>query len=84
MESGDGREITWDVENRPVSITKDQITTYFTYDGDGNRVKRTVGGVATLYVNKYYEKTGAEVTTSYYMGNKLIAVKNGTIDTGVC
>jgi YD repeat-containing protein len=70
MESGDGREITWDAENRPASITKDQITTYFTYDGDGNRVKQTVGDVTTIYVNKYYEKTGDNVTTSYYPGQQ--------------
>ena len=29
MLTGDGREITWDAENRPVSITKDGVTTTF-------------------------------------------------------
>jgi RHS repeat-associated protein len=77
MLSGDNRTITWDVENRPVSITKAGVTTTFAYDGDGNRVKQTVGGVTTTYVNKYYEKTGTEVTTNYYLGGKLIAVKKG-------
>jgi RHS repeat-associated protein len=43
-------------------------------------VKKTEGGVTTIYVNKYYEKniTAAEVTTSYYLGGKLAAQRKGT------
>jgi YD repeat-containing protein len=44
MLTGAGRTITWDVENRPVSIVKDGVTTSFVYDGDGKRIKQTVGG----------------------------------------
>jgi RHS repeat-associated protein len=76
--TSDDRTILWDVENRPKSITKDGVTTTFVYDGDGNRVKKTVGGVATVYVNKYFEKTGSDNTTNYYLGGKLIAVRTGT------
>jgi YD repeat-containing protein len=79
MLTGDGRTITWDVENRPVTVIKAGVTTTFVYDGDGNRVKQTVGGVVTTYVNKYYEKTGAVVTTNYYFGGKLIAVRKNAI-----
>jgi RHS repeat-associated protein len=78
MTGGDNRTITWDVENRPVSITKAGVTTTFIYDGDGSRVKQTVGGVVTTYVNKYFEKTGADNTSNYYLGGKLIAVKKIT------
>jgi RHS repeat-associated protein len=74
---GGGREIVWDAENRPTSIVKDNVTTTFEYDGDGKRVKQTVGGTTTIYVNQYYEKTGAENTTSYYLGGKLIAIRKG-------
>jgi RHS repeat-associated protein len=38
-----------------------------------------VGSVITTYVNKYYEKTGAVVTTNYYFGGKLIAVRKNAI-----
>lgn len=75
-----GTARTWDAENRLASITKDGVTTDFVYDGDGNRVKRIIRGspdVTTLYVNGYYEKTGDVVTTSYYLGGKLIAQKEG-------
>ena len=79
MVSGDGRTITWDLENRPLSVTKDSVTTTYVYDGDGQRVKKTVGEETTVYINQYYEKTGTEVTTHYYLGGKLIAVKKDTV-----
>jgi RHS repeat-associated protein len=72
-----GTARTWDVENRLTSITKDSITTNYVYDGYGSRVKKTVGGVATIYVNPYYEKTGNTETTYYYLGGKLVAQRQG-------
>jgi YD repeat-containing protein len=68
--------LTWDVENRPTAIG----TESYVYDGDGNRISKTVGGVKTLNVNKYYEKnTGTgTVTTSYYLGDKLVVTREGT------
>jgi hypothetical protein len=32
-------------------------------------LKKTEGGQTTVYVNRYYEKTGAEITTSYYLAS---------------
>jgi hypothetical protein len=59
------------------------------YDGDGKRVKQAVtGGNTTIYVNTYYEKlvpygdtgnvTTSNVTTYYFLGNKLVAKRTGT------
>ena len=76
-----GTNRMWDVENHLTSITKGGVTTNFVYDGDGNRIKQVVTGspnVVTLYINKYYEKTDTEVTTSYYLGGQLIAQRKGT------
>ncbi len=70
------QEIEWDAENRPVKITTNGTVTEFVYDGDGNRVRKTVsGGDDILYMNRYYEKnlTSGNITTSYYLGNRLIA-----------
>ncbi|MFC1964914.1 hypothetical protein ACFLWG_02795 [Chloroflexota bacterium] len=54
---GGNQTITWDVENRTISITSVTVNTTFVYDGDGNRVKKTENGeTILLYVNKYYEK----------------------------
>jgi RHS repeat-associated protein len=64
----------WDVENRLLTVSGGAS---FVYDGDGNRIKKTEGGITTLYINRYYEKTGTEVTTSYYLGSKLIAQRKG-------
>jgi RHS repeat-associated protein len=75
MVSRGGQTITWDVENRPVSIENST----FVYDGDGNRVMKTENGETILYINRYYEKnlTTSEVTTSYYLGGRLIAQRVG-------
>jgi RHS repeat-associated protein len=76
MNAGTAR--TWNYENQLTSITVGGVTTTNVYDGDGNRVKRTVGSTTTIYINQYYEKTGTEVTTHYYLGGKEIALRKGS------
>ena len=79
MTDRDDQTITWDVENRPVSVSDGVNTSTFIYDGDGNRVLRTEGGETVLYINMYYEKnlTTEEVITSYYLSGKLVATRTG-------
>jgi RHS repeat-associated protein len=50
------------------------------YDGDGNRVKATVGGVTTAYVGNWYEWTGSTTTAKkyYYAGGQRIAMRTGS------
>ncbi|MFH1505232.1 MAG: FG-GAP-like repeat-containing protein, partial [Candidatus Omnitrophota bacterium] len=64
MISGAGRNITYDPENRPIEISKDSITTNFTYDGDGKRVKKEVKDAAktttTIYISNLYEEEFTE------------------------
>jgi RHS repeat-associated protein len=74
-----GTARSWDAENRLTSITKDGTTTTFAYDGDGARIKQTVNGITTIYVNQFYQKTGDNVTTNYYLGSQLIAVRNAGV-----
>ncbi len=87
----DNQTITWDAENRPVTVSENgTVIATFIYDGDGNRVKKTEAGETVLYpdslrlcgtfgINKYYEKnlTSGNVTTSYYLGSRLIAQREG-------
>ena len=40
--------------------------------------RRPKGGVVTLYINRYYEKSGEVVTAHYYLGGKEIAQRQGT------
>jgi RHS repeat-associated protein len=77
MTTRGGQTITWDVENRPLTVTGGAT---FVYNGDGNRVKKTEGGQTILYINQYYEKniTTGVVTTSYYLGGQLVATREGT------
>jgi RHS repeat-associated protein len=76
MTDRDGQTITWDVENRPVTIG----SSAFIYDGNGNRVLKTEGGETVLYINRYFEKnvTTGVVTTSFYLGDRLVAQREGT------
>ncbi len=60
MISGAGRTIAYDPENRPIAITFGNTRADFVYDGDGNRIKKTVsngGNVkSTVYIGELYEK----------------------------
>lgn len=64
---------TFDVENRFQSKVAGGITTLFVYNGDGQRVSKTVSGASgytTYYVGNYYEVkdpvSGNNVITKYY------------------
>ncbi len=63
----------YDAENRLVGVSG-ATTATFVYDGDGNRVKATVGGVTTLYPGKHYEYVNSTTYTKYYhAGGDLVA-----------
>lgn len=78
------RWIKYDGENRPIRIiTLDGTKTEFTYDYEGQRIKKTVtpsGGSATttLYIGDLYEKTGSTITITLFAGGQRIATKTGT------
>ncbi|MFC2018022.1 RHS repeat-associated core domain-containing protein [Chloroflexota bacterium] len=76
MTTRGSQTITWDEENKPVSIGD----ATFVYDGDGNRIKKTESGETILYINQYYEKnlTTGEVTSRYYLGGREVAYKNNS------
>ena len=48
--------LAYDAENRVTGITGSGISASYVYDGDGQRVKATVGGVTTVYIGNYYER----------------------------
>ena len=63
-----------------VSIRTANTTSTFIYNGDGVRVKKSEGGQIILYINGYYEKnlTTGNVTTYYYLGDRLVAMRQST------
>ncbi len=52
----------------------------FVYDGDGNRVKGTVGSVTSHYIGSYFEwKTNtSDMVSYYYDGNTSVAMRTGS------
>ena len=71
--------LTYDGENRLTEVRKDgEVVAEFVYDGEGERVKATVGGVTTVYVGEYYEKQGSTVRKYYYAGGVRVAVREGS------
>ncbi|MCX6048527.1 MAG: hypothetical protein NT075_25770, partial [Chloroflexi bacterium] len=61
-ERGSPQYLTWDEENhlQRVTVNNNPLESYG-YDADGGRVKKSYGGVATYYVNPYYEITGPDL-----------------------
>jgi RHS repeat-associated protein len=52
-----------------------QSVTTFTYDGDGNRVKKVEDGVGTYYVGGIYEWQATKQTSYYYVAGQRIAMR---------
>ncbi|MDA8239073.1 MAG: FG-GAP-like repeat-containing protein, partial [Nitrospiraceae bacterium] len=73
MYSGGGRSITYDFDNRPVSMTKNGTIT-LVYDYAGRRVKKN----STVYIGKLYECTGGVCTKHIFAGSSRVASKTGT------
>ena len=76
----------YDAENRLIEVernTSGNIVATFVYDGDGNRVKATLGGVTTYYVGNHFEWTGSTSTMIkyYYASGTRVAMRKGNPGT---
>jgi len=67
--SGGGRTFTWHADNLPATVTNSGFTESYTYDADGERVAKTVGGVATVYLQGLWEQIVGGASTRYYPFN---------------
>ncbi len=68
-----GKSMVYDFENRPTQITKGSVVTDFVYDGDGGRVKKTVGSVDTIYIGKSHVCEGGSCIIYIFAGGTRIA-----------
>ena len=66
--------LTYNAENQLTAVSG-AATASFVYDGDGNRVKATVGGVTTTYLGNYYEWNGTAGVKYYYAGSQRVAMR---------
>jgi YD repeat-containing protein len=68
------RDITWNADNMPVTVTHGSATTNLTYDGDGVRAKKVAGGTTTYYISNDYEiKNGVWQQNISFAGNMRVA-----------
>jgi RHS repeat-associated protein len=78
MTGGAGRTYTWTADNMPLTIVQGSTTTSFVYDGDGGRVKKTVGSTTIRYISKLYEcevvSSNASCSRYVWAGDTRIAV----------
>jgi RHS repeat-associated protein len=69
----------YDAENRLVSVSG-AMTASFAYDGDGKRVRSTIGSTTTYFIGNIYELTGETATKYYYAGATRFAMRVDTAD----
>ena len=74
--------LAYDAENHLTAVSGD-ATASFGYNGDGQRITSTEGGVTTAYIGNYFEWNVATQTkkTYYYAGATRIAMREGSGDT---
>ena len=73
--------LSYDTENHLTGVSG-AATASFVYDGDGNRVKGTVGGTTTVYIGNHFEWTSAGNTKYYYHGATRVAMRRSSYAMG--
>jgi RHS repeat-associated protein len=71
--------LDYNAENQMTGVSGG-ATVAFLYDGDGNRVKGTVGSTTTIYIGNYFEWSGSSTTMKkyYYAGSTRVAMRSGS------
>jgi len=77
MTSGDGRTLAWDGADRLRTVTQNGISTTFTYDSDGVRLKKVNGATTIRYFDKLAEEVNGALVKYYYAGPMVVARKQG-------
>jgi RHS repeat-associated protein len=67
------RTFIYDLENRPLAITKDGVTTLFAYGPDGERVSKATGGTTIYYLGGEADITFNSVNPSGLLSSQIHA-----------
>ena len=67
------RQVVYDQDNKPVTMTYKGSESHLFYDGNGSRYKKTHNGQSTLYVGSLYELRDGQVHLNIYAGGKRLA-----------
>ena len=73
LTAGAGRTLTYNLENKPLTITIGSQTTTFVYDGDGGRVKKIAGTTTTRYISQLYECDNTSCSRMIFAGSVRVA-----------
>ncbi len=89
MTSGDGKTLTYNAFNKPLTITKGSITSTFSYGADQMRYKQVKTGLpsgteTTIYIDKSYEEIIQDGVTKKrsYLGDAIVTETIGGPDAG--
>ena len=89
MTVGDGKTLTYNAFNKPLTISKDGITSTFSYGSDQMRYKQVKTGApggteTTIYVDKAYEEITQDGVTKKrsYLGDAIVTETIGGSDAG--
>ncbi|MFL5803006.1 MAG: RHS repeat domain-containing protein, partial [Roseiflexaceae bacterium] len=74
LTSGGGRTYTWNIDNLPASISQTSGSESYTYDADGERIKKVAGSVTTVYLEGLWEEVVGGTPKAYYRFNGQTAV----------
>lgn len=73
-----GLSNTWNYKNQLIEAVKGGVTSTYTYDHTGQRVKLSNGTTTTVYPSMYYSTDGTTPVKQIYAGNVLVGTVKGT------
>lgn len=89
MEVGDGKTLTYNAFNKPLTINKNGVTSTFSYGADQMRYKQVKTGLSggtetTIYIDKSYEEITQNGVTKKrsYLGDAIVTETVGGSDSG--
>jgi RHS repeat-associated protein len=72
-----GRGYTWNIENLPTQVTHVSGNETYSYDADGERVKKVKGSTTTVYLEGLWEEVAGGATKVYYQfSGQVVAVRD--------
>jgi hypothetical protein len=72
--TGGGRSYIWTVDNLPLSVSQTSGSESYTYDADGERIKKVAGSTTTVYLEGLWEEDSSGTQKAYYAFNGQTAV----------
>ncbi|HEX7185573.1 MAG TPA: SpvB/TcaC N-terminal domain-containing protein [Thermoanaerobaculia bacterium] len=78
-DGGTRRTITWDEENRPLSVTDGSQTTRFLYNAEGVRTNKLGSHGETVYINRWFSiRNGGTVSRHVFADDLRVSTKVST------